>query len=344
MSSDLDARDALRKNVVLERIEDGSGPPLAGAGVVAGGTSVYRDQAACPFRAFAMHRLGARGLDASSALNASDRGTLVHALLSKIWRELKSSSALEALSERDLRVLVNAAADAAVNGLRWQRPDALGGRLAQLEQARLARLALEWLELEKQRPPFEIAAIEAKQAITVAGLTVNARLDRMDRLLEGTEGAWAVIDYKTGRADAGAWLGERPDEPQLPLYAVGAARSTGAPEGVVALAFAQVRSGAMEFRGLSARADMIPGVLTVEKHRSQAARAYANWEAVLDGLRRELDALAREFVRGEARVSPKHGAASCRLCELHGLCRISEREGRSPQDDDEASADFGESA
>ena len=90
--------------------------------------------------------------------------------------------------------------------------------------------------------------------------------------------------------------------------------------------------------------DMIPGVLTVEKHRSQAARAYANWEAVLDGLRRELDALAREFVRGEARVSPKHGAASCRLCELHGLCRISEREGRSPQDDDEASADFGESA
>jgi hypothetical protein len=30
-----------------------------------------------------------------------------------------------------------------------------------------------------------------------------------------------VIDYKTGEAKVAAWLGDRPDEPQLPMYALG---------------------------------------------------------------------------------------------------------------------------
>ena len=321
------AQAAIHAAAALERIEDGRAPALPEGSTSAGGTGVFRDQAACPFRAFAIHRLGARGLDAVSAFNASDRGTLVHALLAKVWKELKSSAALAAVSPRDLQSLVEAAADVAINSLRSHRPEALAGRLGQLERARLVRLAFEWLALEKQRPPFEIAALESRQAISLGGLTVNARLDRMDRLLEASQGGWVVLDYKTGSAAPGGWLGERPDDPQLPLYAVGAAPSAGARSGVVALAFAQVRTGHMEFRGIGSASDLLPGVVSINEQRAQAARLYENWNEVLQGFRHELESIAREFVAGEARVAPKHDVPTCRYCELHALCRISEREG-----------------
>ena len=42
------------------------------------------------------------------------------------------------------------------------------------------------------------------------------RIDRIDRLADG---ARVLIDYKSGLADAD-WRGERPDNPQLPLYAL----------------------------------------------------------------------------------------------------------------------------
>ena len=252
----------------------------------------------------------------------------MHSLLAKIWRELKSSATLNTLAERDLLALIGAAADAAIANLRWQRPDALTGRLAELERDRLVRISCEWLEIEKQRPAFEIAAIETKQAISFGGLTVNARLDRMDRLLRGADvqAGWAVLDYKTAPAEPGAWLGERPDEPQLPLYAVGTS-SGGAPAGVVALAFARVSTGNMAFRGIGREEDLIPGVDTIEKQRAKAARLYQNWDEMFSGFRRALDTLGGEFVEGVARVAPKEGAATCRYCELHALCRISERDG-----------------
>ena len=322
------ARSVIHESGLLARIADGAAPALPAGITSEGGTSVFRDQAACPFRAFAIHRLGARALATASALNASDRGTLVHSLLAKIWRELKSSATLNTLAERDLLALIGAAADAAIANLRWQRPDALTGRLAELERDRLVRIACEWLAIEKQRPAFEIAAIETKQAISFGGLTVNARLDRMDRLLRGADvqAGWAVLDYKTAPAEPGAWLGERPDEPQLPLYAVGTS-SGGAPAGVVALAFARVSTGNMAFRGIGREEDLIPGVDTIEKQRAKAARLYQNWDEMFSGFRRALDTLGGEFVEGVARVAPKEGAATCRYCELHALCRISERDG-----------------
>ncbi len=62
-----------------------------------GGTRVLADQAACPFRAFARWRLAAEPLEAPAAgPDASDRGTLLHALMKHLWSELKDSAALHA--------------------------------------------------------------------------------------------------------------------------------------------------------------------------------------------------------------------------------------------------------
>ncbi len=319
----------------LEQIVDARAPAMTGGGASAGGTGVFRDQAACPFKGYALHRLRAQGLDMASDLDASDRGTLVHKLLDKIWRELKSSTALQSLAQRDLDALIATAADAAINSLRMHRPEALAGRLGALERERLIRIALEWLDVERARPAFEIVGLEQKESFSFGGLAVNARLDRMDRLLGVEGGAWAVIDYKTGNAEVGAWLGPRPDEPQLPLYAAAARKAIGYGGSVVALAYARPRAGAMNFLGIGREEDLIPGVNPLDKQKSEATRAYHSWDHLLASMHAELELLGREFMSGEARVDPKRGPRTCEKCDLQGFCRISERDVADGFDADE---------
>ena len=147
--------------------------------------------------------------------------------------------------------------------------------------------------------------IEEKRALQAGGLTFSGRIDRMDRLQDGGH---ALIDYKTGRATKSSWLGERPDEPQLPLYAVSA------PEDISAVAFATLRAGGMKFSGFSAQEKEIPGV--------QAAKS---WPGLVATWKKELESLAAGYAGGEARVDPKRGAATCRNCDLQPLCRVHER-------------------
>jgi probable DNA repair protein len=321
-------RDAIRRARREERTVDFRAPPLGQRAASAGGTGVFKDQAACPFRAFAVHRLDAEGLEAPpSGLDAADRGTLLHAMLAKVWQELKSKARLDAASDADLDALLALAADHAIGRLRARRPDAIEGRFAELEQARLVKLGRAWLEIERARSLFEVAAIEHKGAVSFGGVTVNARLDRMDRLIGAAgaggagQGGHAVIDYKTGNASVGDWLGPRPDDPQLPFYAV----SQDAAQEVCAVAFARVKAGDMEFKGVARDEGLIPGVKTLAGQRLQAARDYDSWEELLAGWRYELEALGKEFASGEARVDPKRGEQTCRYCDLKPLCRINER-------------------
>jgi len=57
-----------------------------------GGSALFKNQAACPFRAFAAHRLDAYPLDEPVAgLDAAERGSILHAALEFIWRELANA-------------------------------------------------------------------------------------------------------------------------------------------------------------------------------------------------------------------------------------------------------------
>lgn len=164
------------------------------------------------------------------------RGQLLHSLMAGIWRELKTKQGLDG----DISVVVSIAAEKAVKELKIE------GHFAELEKHRLIRLAGEWLEVERKRPPFEVVHVEEKRALSIGGLSFNGRIDRMDKLVGGENaGSHALIDYKTGRATPNSWLGERPDEPQLPLYAVTAK------EEVSAVAFAKLKRGGMKFSGFS---------------------------------------------------------------------------------------------
>src|SRR5262245_11957487 len=292
-------RDLIFKSKNLLKIEDANGPPMP-PGPVRGGTRVLADQAACPFRAFARHRLAAAPLEAPlSGPDASDRGKLLHALMREIWTQLKDSTALR---DQNLVPVIQRAAEVAV------KEAGIEGRFAELERVRLAKLADEWLALEKTRPPFEVAFIEHPRTLAVAGLEFSSRIDRMDRLLEGV-GGHVLIDYKTGnRVTPKDWEPPRPDDPQLPLYAVAAE------EALSAVAFARLRPGAMRFTGFARTKDLVPNV-----------RAAKNWPALLAGWKDEAQSLGGAFAAGAAAVDPKRDLKTCQRCDLQTLCRVYEK-------------------
>jgi probable DNA repair protein len=227
---------------VLETLTDESAPELVQSGST-GGASLFKDMAACPFRAFAKHRLGARPLeDPDFGLNYRDRGTTVHKALEVIWRELGSQARLIEMSSLELEALIAQGADAAVAKL----GPGIGRKL---EKRRLRRLLEEWLQIEKSRPAFTIAGIEAERVATVSGVQVKMRADRVDEIAGGRE---IILDYKTGQLKSNGWNGDRPDEPQLPLYCI----TNDQP--VAGAAFAVIRVGELRFRGLTGPGDSLP--------------------------------------------------------------------------------------
>ncbi|HEX6827576.1 MAG TPA: PD-(D/E)XK nuclease family protein, partial [Burkholderiales bacterium] len=305
----------MHAGAALEALEDWRAPRLPTDLPLRGGARVFEDHAACPFRAFAAHRLGAAGLAAPKpGLDALERGNLVHATLAQAWLRLRTQDALRAMDEAARLEIVAEAARRALARLQARRPRTLSGRFLAIEQARLARLAREWLQQELARPPFEVAAVEDRRSLSLGGLAFHARLDRVDRV--GGD-RYLIIDYKTGKTRVADWLGERPEAPQLPLYCVTA------PEEVAGLAFAQVRPGEMRLAGLTRDDDILPDNPAVRD--SKHAADYGDWTGLLAAWRGELERLAGEFAEGRAAVDPMDYPRTCEHGEQGPLCRIAER-------------------
>jgi probable DNA repair protein len=324
-------RDALfaagRVPRAIESRKDQVAPAMTGA--ARGGTNILVDQAACPFRAFAHHRLGAREMERPEpGLGPPERGLLLHAMMASLWRRLKDQATLLATDAATLEAMIAEAAAQAVESVRARNPGPLEGRFAELERERLAGLAREWLDIERKRAPFEVVKVEEPMKLVAGNLQLAGRIDRMDRLVDG--GGLAVIDYKTGsNASPAAWLGERPDDCQLPLYALAAAD-----EDVRAVAFARLKVGNLGFAGYARDGGLLPGVGPV-KGRLAAKFQVASWEAMVASWRAETERLGEDFISGPAQVDPKEMLATCDRCDLQPLCRVHERIGTLDEGDEE---------
>ncbi|MGH8714508.1 MAG: PD-(D/E)XK nuclease family protein, partial [Casimicrobiaceae bacterium] len=203
----------------LERLDDDRAPPLPSGSRVSGGARAIQTQSDCPFQAVARHRLGAEAWPAAPpGLAASERGKLVHATFAAFWTAVPDQSVLRAPARGALDARVAAAIVSGLGSVpqaRWRNvPDAV--RAA--EARRLERLLHAWLDIERARPPFAVAAIEAPRTLTLGGVVFRMRLDRVDAL-DG--GGVAIIDYKTGVAERPRqWFDDRPRASQLGMYAL----------------------------------------------------------------------------------------------------------------------------
>ena len=295
----------LQRSSLMETIQDHRAPPCGDVPFRAG-TSLFKLQAACPFRAFAEVRLAARAPDQPEpGLNALDRGQLVHGILRRVWERLRSHQALVTIREEELADLVRSLAGAEIRAFSKHRRVLRSPRFAAIEQERMERVVGQWLLLEKQRQAFTMLEQEEGRRVTLGGLRMNIRADRVDQL---ENGEMVILDYKTGECRPSDWDGPRPDEPQLPIYAA----TAGAP--VAGVFFGSLKTGAFGFRGLAGSEGIVPGV--------RAPDDQPPLEETIDEWREVLDRLGRDFRAGVAVVDPKTPRNTCRHCTLSALCRI----------------------
>jgi ATP-dependent helicase/nuclease subunit B len=290
--------------IQLEAVADDDRIPLANP-LVRGGASVLKSQAACGFRAFAERRLWSTELEPSvPGMDARERGDLVHVTLQRFWDEVRTQAALKAMPAEERTAALDRAIFEALSkhisaATAWETA------YVDTQRERLRRLLAPWIEQELARSlPFTVKAREEAMEVAVGPLRLKLRIDRID----ATDAGDVLIDYKTGTASHKDWLTERPDEPQLPLYAmITDAR-------LAAIAFGRIRPGKeIGLDGYAAQDGILPKVapLPFETLDDQVAE----WRRILTNL-------AEDFYAGDARVHPKSYPKTCQHCAQRLLCRL----------------------
>ena len=309
-------RDAFPETVV-ERVEDRRAPAIVDASQIQGGAALFDRQSACPFQAYARHRLRVAPMPAwPDGLTAAERGEMLHATLKAFWDGVRDHAALLALDGERLSACVDTAVQAGrarIPAARWR---ALSPVVAIAEAHRLAATLRAWLEEgERPRPPFRVQAHELRVDDEIEGLRVTVRIDRVDALADGSA---AIIDYKSGRVvQPVKWFDERPEGIQLAVYAHALEGTSDEP--IRALAYAQVKAGDIDVAGIVEDASLWPALASGRSRRLP----HADWQGALEELRESVVALARDIRAGVADVSPR-APSICTYCGMHSLCRIRE--------------------
>jgi len=283
---------------------------------VKGGSAIIKNQSNCPFRAFATHRLHAQPIGkVVPGLNEIERGNLIHKTMEKFWKQTKTHEALVAMGEQGWQQHLSSLLMSELEALREVRSSTLSDKFIEIEHDRLLGLLLAWLRLETKREAFEVVGTETRTKVQLGGLEFDLVIDRTDRLANGK---LAQIDYKSGMVTPAKWFGDRPEDPQLPLY------STTTDEPLDAIAFGRIRAGDIAFSGVVHRKGIMPGL--PGRNSKYHKIALEDWAGTLARWKEALESIATEYKEGRADVDPT-STATCdnTYCELQALCRIQEK-------------------
>jgi len=288
--------------VALDEIDDSYAPPFETGEPIRGGTGIVKSQSLCPFRAFAEYRLRSdTPEEACFGFDSRDRGQFLHKALQTVWDLLRTQDRLRSTPREELRESVR---DAVLRAVRDDASSPFHQLTTFAERERLENLILEWLDIERSRnQPFTVETVEQERFYDIPGLRLRLRVDRIDRLRDGTV---LLIDYKSGKQTATKLEGDRPAEPQLLVYAAAV------DEPVSGVFFGQLKPRELRAVG-SGRERHFPG---------RAANVKKDWDNFMAQSTFNVEQIARGFVSGVAVVDPIKGA--CDYCSQKPFCRVRE--------------------
>ncbi len=301
------APESPRVIVDLEEAEDDATMAALPDRVIRGGAAVLQAQAACGFRAFAEHRLGSTELESVElGMDALESGIVVHTVMEIFWGQVKTQDELREMTLAEREAVLDAAISVGLRKVAQLTVSDWDAAYVEMQRERLRRLLRPWLTQELARPPFSVKQREEKVSdVQIGPLHLSVRVDRVDE----TTGGDLLIDYKTGRVATTDWLSDRPDAPQLPLYAV-----LSNTERLGGVAFAKLRVGKeMGWKGFVAGEGVLP---KPDKLKTESLAAQ------VDEWREVLTKLAEQFAAGDAQVQPKSYPKTCTYCGQRLLCRV----------------------
>jgi hypothetical protein len=259
-----------------QRLDSDPVPPLAPGESLPGGAAIIQWQRDEPFSAFTLGRLGISSLrPIVPGLSPILRGNLIHAAAFQLYNGLPSQADIRSWLGAELERRAAAAVTAAFP--RYERyADSVLRELFALERQRVERLLQELAEVDMQREPFSVHALEQSTEFVLAGVRLGLRVDRIDRF---DDGSVAILDYKTGSGRKFLDSNGEPADAQLVVYAVAAA------DPVAALGFYNVdsRETALDGSGRDAMGD-------------------AAWQEALERWSRSIESAAGEFAAGDVRI------------------------------------------
>lgn len=286
-------------------VEDAQAPALPLNSRVPGGTGILNAQNNCPLMAFIDYRLGARYQleTVEEGLQANHLGTLVHQVLESFWQETMTQAQLLAFEDDALAKKISSLLETAMTPMQSQ----YDAHYLALEKQRILQLILDWLTLEKSRPPFKVIETEAEHQLAIGGLLLNTKIDRVDQLPEfGNQKL--IMDYKTGRANVTDLLKEPIEAPQLAVYL----EAHSLPD-IAGLGYGILHSDdGVKLDMLVAEAEVLPMSRQVfSKLAEKSGGDYEGqaWADFLQALQSEVDALARSLQQGHAAMRYRDEAA-----------------------------------
>lgn len=301
---DARAPAAIAHKTTLVSEQESYSYPLTEQDKRTGGTARLADQALCPFRAFAAHRLKATSQpEPSEGPDAMLRGQVIHHILELLWKKLKTQRALIACNQTELEAHIDEAICIALKPIKADKPTSFPKLMQTVEHKRLKRLVHACLTWDKSRPAFAVEAIEESFTLTLGELEFRVRVDRIDRLQTGEK--W-ILDYKSRLPSPLPWHEERPESPQLLLYAL-------LDDAIRGLLFVELKGAQTACRGFVEDALEIQGMKAIQQDES--------WSTYQHAWHQRLTTLAHEFQTGHCVPHPPK-KSTCLTCNFQSLCRI----------------------